>query len=74
MPTKKDVATNMSPNQIIIQPFVPRKNSLSARIGAYADHWGTSGFFSEKIPFSTVTSREIATKLIDIIVFLEQQN
>ncbi len=51
MPTKKDVATNMSPNQIIIQPFVPRKNSLSARIGAYADHWGTSVFFPKRSLF-----------------------
>lgn len=58
----------------ILQDYVSRSDSIVAQISNHAANWGIGSFFSERIPFSGVTSKMIVVQLIDLITFFANEN
>ncbi|MFA5878755.1 MAG: SAM-dependent methyltransferase [Candidatus Margulisiibacteriota bacterium] len=64
----------MKTDLFTLQDFVSRCDSIAAKISGTANTWGAGSFFSEKIPFGDVTSKEVAAQIVEIIVFFANQN
>ena len=64
----------LNTKKVILQDYTSRYDSLLEGISSRSGSWGLSSHFSEKIPFSTITSPEIASQFVDIICFLVSKN
>ncbi|TQV69951.1 hypothetical protein FKG94_22630 [Exilibacterium tricleocarpae] len=60
-------------SRYMIQSYVPRQQSVAVKISNSGDRFGLDSFFTENIPFDSVTSRVVAAQLVDTIVFLVER-
>ena len=64
----------MKNKNVVLQNYVSRSQSITAKISHRASGWGLGGFFSENIPFSSITSKHMSSQIVDIILFFAAQN
>lgn len=57
-----------------LQDFSSRQDSITKKISDSGEHLGLDSFFSEGIPFDSVTSKNVACKIVDTIVFLSNNS